>query len=171
MFSATRAVRVRMLASSIKPSEKQSHVPDTLEDVTEVKPVTRLIAPSEDILDEGVNVTLARRVLRADQQTLLEESVHDVPVECLRHECKLDEGNRELHRVDLQKWMQDWHQKLKACLKADIIAVEAKTASAQQGSLPLLSNVLKIIPSKAVVSDGMKTVDLHGRNAELTRFP
>ncbi|KAG1726477.1 hypothetical protein EDB19DRAFT_2028387 [Suillus lakei] len=119
-----------------------SHVPDALEDVTEVKPVTRPIAPSNDILDEGVNVTLARRVLRADQQTLLEESVHDVPVECLHHESKVDEGNRDLHR--------DWHQKFKACLEADIwdiIAVEAKTAKRKPvpRSGPFLSSSISSI--------------------------
>jgi DNA-directed RNA polymerase len=81
-------------------------------------------------------VTLARRVLPEDlasRQKLLEESVYDVAVERLRHEAKLfDElglGNRELHHADLQKWMWDWHQKLKTRLEAeiqDIIAAEAK---------------------------------------------
>jgi hypothetical protein len=34
-----------------------------------------------------------------------------------------------LRRADLQRWMQDWHQKLRVCLEAeiaDIIAAEAK---------------------------------------------
>jgi DNA-directed RNA polymerase len=115
--------------------------------------------PSEEILDENGNVipaqpqeevpfnlnnlrshlaqvTLARRVLPEDlasRQKLLEESVYDVAVERLRHEAKLfDElglGNRELQRADLQKWMWDWHQKLKKRLEAEIqeiIAAEAK---------------------------------------------
>lgn len=115
--------------------------------------------PSEEILDENGNkipaqsqeevpfnlnnlrnhlaqVTLARRILPEDlasRQKLLEESVYDVAVERLRHEAKLfDElglGNRELHHADLQKWMWDWHQKLKTRLEAEIkhiITAEAK---------------------------------------------
>ncbi|KAG1799577.1 uncharacterized protein BJ212DRAFT_1488282 [Suillus subaureus] len=103
-------------------------------------------APSEEILDEGRNVILARAqaskstfttsattpVLLENQRTLLEESVHDVAVEHLRRESRLDKRslcNRELRREDLQKWVLDWHQKLKARIEAvikDIIAVEGK---------------------------------------------
>lgn len=115
--------------------------------------------PSEETLDENGNVipaqaqeevpfnlsnlrkhlaqvTLARRILPEDlasRQKLLEESVYDVAVERLRHEAKIFDdlglGCRELQRADLQKWMWDWHQKLKVRLDAeikDIIAAEAK---------------------------------------------
>ena len=81
-------------------------------------------------------VTLARRVLPEDvaaRQKLLEESVYDVAVERLKRESELfDElglGNPSLRRVDLQRWMWDWHQKLSAHLQveiAKIISTEAK---------------------------------------------
>ncbi|KAG2148047.1 hypothetical protein DEU56DRAFT_869723 [Suillus clintonianus] len=149
----------RVVAELGQAESLGSHVPDPLEGVPEVKPVTRLVTPSEETLDEDGNVipaqaqeevpfnlnnlrnhlaqvTLARRVLPEDlasRQKLLEESVYDVAVERLRHEAKLfDElglGNRELQRADLQKWMWDWHQKLKTRLEAEIqeiIAAEAK---------------------------------------------
>lgn len=83
-------------------------------------------------------VTLARRVLPEDvaaRQKLLEASVYDVAVERLKHEAKIfDEiglGHVDvgLRRADLQRWMWDWHQKLRVRLEteiADIIATEAK---------------------------------------------
>jgi DNA-directed RNA polymerase len=85
-------------------------------------------------------VTLARRVLPEDlasRQKLLEESVYDVAVERLRHEAKLFDdlglGGRELQRADLQKWMWDWHQKLKTRLEAEI--KEIVVAEAKAGEL------------------------------------
>ncbi|KAG1900468.1 DNA-directed RNA polymerase N-terminal-domain-containing protein [Suillus fuscotomentosus] len=126
-------------------------------------------------------VTLARRVLPEDlasRQKLLEESVYDVAVERLRHEAKLfDElglGNRELHHADLQKWMWDWHQKLKTRLEAEmkeIIVAEAKISTSNQvqrmgpflslvkpEKLPLIT-ILEImrLQGSGGVSDGMKT--------------
>ncbi|KAG2159046.1 uncharacterized protein EDB93DRAFT_1076283 [Suillus bovinus] len=185
-----------------------SHVPDPLEGVPEVKPVLRLAV--RIVLDENGNVipaqsqeevpfnldnlrkhlaqvTLARRVLPEDlasRQKLLEESVYDVAVERLHHEAKLfDElglGKRELHRADLQKWMWDWHQKLKTRLEAEIkeiIAAEAKickyiyasTKNQVQQMGPFLSlvkpeklsliTILEImrLQGSGGVSDGMKT--------------
>lgn len=104
-------------------------------------------APTEEIpfnLDNLrkhlAQVTLARRVLPEDaaaRQKLLEESVYEVAVARLKHEAKIfDEigmGHVDvgLRRADLQRWMWDWHQKLRARLEteiADIIAAEAKQA-------------------------------------------
>ncbi|OAX44242.1 DNA/RNA polymerase [Rhizopogon vinicolor AM-OR11-026] len=181
-----------------------SHVPDPLEDVPEVNPVTRLNTPSEETLDESGNVipvqtqgevpfnlsnlrkhlaqvTLARRVLPEDlasRQKLLEESVYDVAVERLRHEAKVFDdlglGGRELQRADLQKWMWDWHQKLKTRLEAEIkeiIAAEAKIASNK--TVPRMGPFLSLVKPEKLslitileimrlqgsggVTDGMKT--------------
>lgn len=83
-------------------------------------------------------VTLARRVLAEDvaaRQKLLEASVYDVAVERLKHEAKIFDGiglghvDVGLRRADLQRWMWDWHEKLRARLEteiADIIVTEAK---------------------------------------------
>lgn len=192
----------RILAELGQAESLGRHVPDPLEGVPEVKPVVRLATPSEEILDENGNkipaqsreevpfnlnnlrshlaqVTLARRVLPEDlasRQKLLEESVYDVAVERLRHEARLfDElglGNRELHHADLQKWMWDWHQKLKARLEAeikDIITAEEKLAAQVQRMGPFLSlvkpeklsliTILEImrLQGSGGVSDGMKT--------------
>ncbi|KAG0702802.1 hypothetical protein DFH29DRAFT_982201 [Suillus ampliporus] len=189
----------RVLAELGQAESLGSHVPDPL-------------TPSEEIVDEDGNVipaqaqeevpfnlnnlrnhlaqvTLARRVLPEDlasRQKLLEESVYDVAVERLRHEAKLfDElglGNRELHRVDLQKWMWDWHQKLKARLEAEIkeiIAAEAKIdipidhQLATNKKVPRMAPFLSLVKPEKLslitileimrlqgsggVSDGMKT--------------
>ncbi|KAG1790147.1 DNA/RNA polymerase, partial [Suillus variegatus] len=194
----------RILAELGQAEFLGSHVPDPLEGVPEVKPVLRLATPSEETLDENGNVipaqseeevpfnldnlrkhlaqvTLARRVLPEDlasRQKLLEESVYDVAVERLRHEAKLfDElglGNRELHHADLQKWMWDWHQKLKTRLEAEIkeiIVAEAKISTSNQAQRmgPFLSlvkpeklsliTILEImrLQGSGGVSDGMKT--------------
>ncbi|KAG1902934.1 uncharacterized protein F5891DRAFT_1276856 [Suillus fuscotomentosus] len=194
----------RILAELGQAEFLGSHVPDPLEGVPEVKPVLRLATPSEETLDENGNVipaqseeevpfnldnlrkhlaqvTLARRVLPEDlasRQKLLEESVYDVAVERLRHEAKLfDElglGNRELHHADLQKWMWDWHQKLKTRLEAEIqeiIVAEAKISTSNQVQRmgPFLSlvkpeklsliTILEImrLQGSGGVSDGMKT--------------
>ncbi|KAG2119134.1 uncharacterized protein F5147DRAFT_565537 [Suillus discolor] len=202
----------RILAELGQAEFLGSHVPDPLEGVPEVKPVLRLAVQT---LDENGNVipaqseeevpfnldnlrkhlaqvTLARRVLPEDlasRQKLLEESVYDVAVERLRHEAKLfDElglGNRELHHADLQKWMWDWHQKLKTRLEAEIkeiIVAEAKickhiracqtflaTSNQVQRMGPFLSlvkpeklsliTILEImrLQGSGGVSDGMKT--------------
>lgn len=83
-------------------------------------------------------VTLARRVLPEDvtaRQKLLETSVYDVAVERLKREAKvfdeigLGHVDAGLRRADLQRWMWDWHEKLRVRLEteiADIIAAEAK---------------------------------------------
>ncbi|KAG2151835.1 hypothetical protein BD769DRAFT_1623558 [Suillus cothurnatus] len=208
--SAVALNHPRILAELGQAEFLGSHVPDPLEGVPEVKPVVRLATPSEEILDENGNVipaqpqeevpfnlnnlrshlaqvTLARRVLPEDlasRQKLLEESVYDVAVERLRHEAKLfDElglGNRELQRADLQKWMWDWHQKLKKRLEAEIqeiIAAEAKICEYIYASRnkqvqhmgPFLSlvkpeklsliTILEImhLQGSGGVSDGMKT--------------
>ncbi|KAG2742603.1 DNA/RNA polymerase [Suillus brevipes Sb2] len=192
----------RVLAELGQAESLGRHVPDPLEGVPEVKPVVRLAV---QILDENGNkipaqsqeevpfnlnnlrshlaqVTLARRVLPEDlasRQKLLEESVYDVAVERLRHEARLfDElglGNRELHHADLQKWMWDWHQKLKARLEAeikDIITAEEKLSKricTFQRMGPFLSlvkperlsliTILEImrLQGSGGVSDGMKT--------------
>ncbi|KAG1773841.1 hypothetical protein EDD22DRAFT_841721 [Suillus occidentalis] len=180
----------RILAELGQAESLGCHVPDPLEGVPEVKPVTRLATPSEEILDENGNkipaqsqeevpfnlnnlrnhlaqVTLARRVLPEDlasRQKLLEESVYDVAVE----------------RLHLQKWMWDWHQKLKTRLEAeirDIITAEEKLyiyincqlAAQVQRMGPFLSlvkpeklsliTILEImrLQGSGGVSDGMKT--------------
>ncbi|KAL4063046.1 hypothetical protein V8B97DRAFT_2026531 [Scleroderma yunnanense] len=128
-------------------------IPDPLEGIPEVDPVTKLKKPStEMVLQDGTvvtqeaaeevpfnldnlrknlaKVTLARRVLPEDvaaRQKLLEESVYDVAVERLKHESELFDdlglGNPSLRRAGLQKWMWDWHQKLTAQLESEIARI------------------------------------------------
>ncbi|KIJ61213.1 hypothetical protein HYDPIDRAFT_177116 [Hydnomerulius pinastri MD-312] len=177
-----------------------SQLPDPLEDVPEVNPVTKLVIVDEfgnvlpsktkeevpfnlDILRKHLaQVALARRVLPEDvaaRQKLLEESVYDVAVERLRHEASVfDElglGNPSLRRADLQKWMWDWHQRLKGRLETeieDIIAAEQKQTKTDKGGsrlgpfLSLVSSeklslitILEIMRLNGTggVNDGMKT--------------
>jgi len=101
-------------------------------------PVKEIPFNLDNLRKHLAQVTLARRVLPEDvaaRQKLLEASVYDVAVERLKHEAKLfDEiglGHMDvgLRRADLQRWMWDWHQKLRVRLEteiADIIAAEAK---------------------------------------------
>ncbi|KAF8130959.1 hypothetical protein EV363DRAFT_1296457 [Boletus edulis] len=89
---------------------------DPLNDVPEVMPVKKLVDVSQEIVDEDGNV-VPEDV--AACQKLLEASVYDVAVEAQAR-------GQSLH---LQRWMWDWHQKLRSRLEtkiADIIAPEAK---------------------------------------------
>ncbi|KAF8130200.1 hypothetical protein EV363DRAFT_1399395 [Boletus edulis] len=145
-------------------------------------------SPSEEIpfnLDNLrkhlAQVTLARRVLPEDvaaRQKLLEASVYDVAVERLKHEAKVfDEmglGHMDvgLRRPDLQRWMWDWHQKLRSRLETeitDIIAAEAKQTREKTTRLgPFLSlvkpetlsliTILEVmrLNSTGGIADGMK---------------
>jgi DNA-directed RNA polymerase len=78
------------------------------------------------------DVTLARRVLPEDvaaRQKLLEESVYDVAVERLKRQAdlfaELGLGNNVLLSADLQRWMWEWHNKLKARLEKEIKNIAA----------------------------------------------
>lgn len=126
-------------------------------------------------------VTLARRVLPEDvaaRQKLLEESVYDVAVERLKHQAdlfaELGLGNNPLMQADLQRWMWDWHSKLKTRLEKEIKAIAAaeKADRRKQVSGPLspylslvkaerlsLITILEVMRLQGTggVVDGMKT--------------
>ncbi|KAF7331179.1 DNA-directed RNA polymerase [Mycena sanguinolenta] len=87
-------------------------------------------------------VALARRVLPTDvnaRQKLLEDSVYEAAKERLAkqhavfHELGLDDNS--LLRPDLQRWMWQWHQKLK-----DRLETEIKAIAANELHIPLLGN-------------------------------
>ncbi|KAI6030315.1 hypothetical protein EDC04DRAFT_2572269 [Pisolithus marmoratus] len=127
-------------------------LPDPLENVPEVSPVTKLKKVSDVASEDGTlvpeelarevpfnldnlrkhlaKVSLARRVLPEDvaaRQKLLEESAYDVAVERLKHESEVfDElglSNPSLRRAGLQRWMWDWYQKLSAQLETEIAKI------------------------------------------------
>ncbi|KAG2346354.1 hypothetical protein BDR05DRAFT_997357 [Suillus weaverae] len=101
-----------------------------------------------------------------DRRTFLEESVHDVAVECLRHESKLAElslGNLGLHREDLQKWCGTGTKSsrhIEAVIK-DVITVKAKIVphNAWVPSSPLsnLRSSRQYLRDLEIMLDGMKT--------------
>jgi DNA-directed RNA polymerase len=88
-------------------------------------------------------VALARRVLPEDmasRQKLLEASVYDVAVARMKNQVKtldsLGIGNPGLGRGDLQEWMWNWHEKLKAKLETTIkglVKAESKIRSPSAG--------------------------------------
>ncbi|KAI6003176.1 hypothetical protein F5J12DRAFT_906188 [Pisolithus orientalis] len=128
-------------------------LPDPLENVPEVNPVTKLKkidvvsedgTPVPEELAQEVpfnldnlrkhlaKVSLARRVLPEDvaaRQKLLEESAYDVAVERLKHESEIFDdlglSNPSLRRAGLQRWMWDWYQKLSAHLETEIARIVA----------------------------------------------
>ncbi|KIN96613.1 hypothetical protein M404DRAFT_16854 [Pisolithus tinctorius Marx 270] len=119
-------------------------LPDPLENVPEVNPVTKLkvkLAQEvpfnlDNLRKHLAKVSLARRVLPEDvaaRQKLLEESAYDVAVERLKHESEIFDdlglSNPSLRRAGLQRWMWDWYQKLSAHLETEIariVATESK---------------------------------------------
>ncbi|KAF8554653.1 DNA/RNA polymerase [Imleria badia] len=105
-------------------------------------PVEEIPFNLDNLRKHLAQVTLARRVLPEDvaaRQKLLEASVYDVAVERLKHEAKVfDEiglGHVDvgLRRADLQRWMWDWHQKLRVRLEAEIVDIVAAEAKQTQG--------------------------------------
>ncbi|KAH0833941.1 DNA/RNA polymerase [Lanmaoa asiatica] len=144
-------------------------------------PVEEIPFNLDNLRKHLAQVTLARRVLPEDvaaRQKLLEASVYDVAVERLKHEAKIFDGiglghvDVGLRRADLQRWMWDWHQKLRVRLEteiADIIAVEAKQTRDKSTRLgPFLSlvkpetlsliTILEVmrLNSTGGIADGMK---------------
>jgi len=108
---------------------------DPYSDVPEVRPVTVSTGTTEakvpfnlEILRKHLaDVSLARRVLSEDlaaRQKLLEDSVYDVAVQRMRRQAELFKelglGDSVLRKPDLQLWMWQWHQLLKARLEEDI---------------------------------------------------
>lgn len=124
-------------------------------------------------------VCFARRVLPEDvaaRQKLLEESVYDVAVERLKRESEIFDElgiGGSLRQPDLQRWMWDWHNKLKARLEEEIrnITIAEKTTHAQKkmALAPYLSlvradrlsliTILEIMQLQGTggVAEGMKT--------------
>ncbi|KAF8890704.1 hypothetical protein BD779DRAFT_1438161 [Infundibulicybe gibba] len=176
-----------------------SHTVDVLDGVPEVQPVMRKKGPGDEIetdVDEEpeleipfnldnlrrhlAEVTLARRVLPEDvaaRQKLLEESVYDVAVERLKHQAdlfaELGLGNNSLMQADLQRWMWDWHTKLKVRLEQEIKAIMVAEKRRELRPSVLLSPYLSLVKAERLslitileimrlqgsggVYDGMKT--------------
>ncbi|KDQ52445.1 hypothetical protein JAAARDRAFT_138907 [Jaapia argillacea MUCL 33604] len=136
--------------------EAMGRVPDELEDVPEVLPVTRMVKQEtgeggETALVEEIpfnlsslrkhlaQVNLSRRVLTTDlasRQKFLEESVYTVAVERMKREAEHfdelglgGEMDKAMKSERLQKWMWEWHGKLMERLKVDIEGVIEKEKS------------------------------------------
>ncbi|KAI6147961.1 hypothetical protein BKA82DRAFT_4485937 [Pisolithus tinctorius] len=144
-------------------------LPDPLENVPEVNPVTKLKkidvvsedgTPVPEELAQEVpfnldnlrkhlaKVSLARRVLPEDvaaRQKLLEESAYDVAVERLKHESEIFDdlglSNPSLRRAGLQRWMWDWYQKLSAHLETEIARIVATESKQSRPCKPVCTMV------------------------------
>ena len=97
-------------------------------------------------------VNLARRVLPEDvaaRQKLLEESVYEVAVERMKHDAdrfaELGLGDGGLMQADLQRWMWDWHTKLKQRLEAEIKKIAALEGSKKMSPGAVLSPYLHLV--------------------------
>ncbi|KAA1474146.1 DNA/RNA polymerase [Dentipellis sp. KUC8613] len=156
---------------------------DTLQtpELPEVVPVHPISEPGnvenevpfkiENLRRHLAQFTLARRVLPEDaaaRQKLLEESVYDDAVERLRVQAeKLDElglNNSELKQTDLQHWMWDWHTKLTARLKKDILQlVKQEELSPPKASVYRLGPFLSLLkPEKLSLLTILELMRLHG---------
>ncbi|KAF5375440.1 hypothetical protein D9615_007971 [Tricholomella constricta] len=171
-----------------------AQISDTLDNVPEATPVMR-VKKNSDSVDEDVEmeipfnidnlrrhlaeVTMARRMLSDDvaaRQKLLEESVYDVAIERLKHQSdlfsELGLGNNALRGADLQRWMWDWHKKLKTRLDTEIKNIaqsELKAKRTETLFSPYLSlvqaerlsliTILEImrLQGSGGIYDGMKT--------------
>lgn len=154
------------------------------DDGTEIEAEPKMEIPFnlDNLRRHLAEITLARRVLPEDvaaRQTLLEESVYDVAVERFKHEsdhfAQLGLGNNSLKQADLQRWMWDWHSKLKARLEQEVKAIKATESVKSTGhpravslspylslvkperlSLITILEIMRLQGSGGVV-DGMKT--------------
>ncbi|KAG2143327.1 hypothetical protein BD769DRAFT_1383289 [Suillus cothurnatus] len=151
-ISPTAIIANRVSASWLN-SEGQaeflgSHVPDPLEGILEVKPVVRLAVshlgkkfPSVEssITSAATLLSSTRHLSRPGfpTETLREGSLSRCSRTSLARSQIFDElglDNRELH-ADLQKWVWDWHQKLKKRLEAEIQEIIAENKQVQQMGL------------------------------------
>lgn len=159
----------------------QKKATDTTEDGQDTgEPELEIPFNLDNLRRHLAEVTLARRVLPEDvaaRQKLLEESVYDVAVERLKHQAdlftELGLSNNSLLQADLQRWMWEWHTKLKARLEVEIksISLAEKFKPAKNGLTlsPYLSlvkaerlsliTILEImrLQGSGGVFDGMKT--------------
>jgi DNA-directed RNA polymerase len=125
------------LKSEVKSAESEMEVPFNLDNLR------RHLA----------QVTLARRVLPEDvtsRQKLLEESVYDVALERLRHQMQTLEGlglgSAALNKSsELQKWMWDWHCKLKTRLEDEIQAIIKQEDNIKKESYVPLGPFLSLV--------------------------
>ncbi|PFH50361.1 hypothetical protein AMATHDRAFT_4013 [Amanita thiersii Skay4041] len=168
--------------------------PDILESVPDVRPVLKAKKKAEDDAESEyeipfnldnlrrhlAEVNLARRVLPEDvsaRQKLLEESVYDVAVERMKHQAdlfaELGLGDNALLQADLQRWMWEWHTKLKARLgdvirnimeientkrmhAVNLLAPYLLLVNAERLSLITILEIMRLQGSGGVY-DGMKT--------------
>ncbi|KAJ7041142.1 DNA/RNA polymerase [Mycena alexandri] len=102
-------------------------------------------------------VALARRVLPTDvnaRQRLLEDSVYDAARERFARQtevfAKFNLDDQSLQQADLQRWMWQWHLKLKDRLEDEIraLALEERDVPAAGGKkTPVLAPYLKLVKS------------------------
>ncbi|KAF8637123.1 hypothetical protein AX17_003027 [Amanita inopinata Kibby_2008] len=171
-----------------------TRMPDVLDNIPDVRPVLKEKRGSDGDSDISyeipfnldnlrrhlTEVNLARRVLPEDvaaRQKLLEESVYDVAVQRMKHQAdlfaELGLGDASLMQADLQRWMWEWHIKLKNRLEQEIknIAdIESKKrtsngniltpylclVNAERLSLITILEIMRLQGSGGVY-DGMKT--------------
>ncbi|KAG9311110.1 DNA/RNA polymerase [Chiua virens] len=142
----------------VRPVKKLADVSQEVVDengnVIRSAPVEEIPFNLDNLRKHLAQVTLARRVLPEDvaaRQKLLEASVYDVAVERLKHEAKVfDEiglGHMDvgLRRADLQRWMWDWHQKLRARLAAEIEQIIVTEAKQTRDKSPRLGPFLSLV--------------------------
>ena len=89
-------------------------------------------------------VAYARRLLPDDastRQKLLEASVYDAAAKRMQREAeKLEElgiNNKTLQQEQLQRWMFDWHKKMKKKLEVEIAALMQEEATNSASSVVL----------------------------------
>ncbi|KAG6896061.1 hypothetical protein C0992_010594 [Termitomyces sp. T32_za158] len=130
-----------------------THKPDVLDDVPEVRPVTKQVEKEDEegvmetVVPFNINnlrqhlaqVVTARRVLADDiiaRQEHLEKSAYDVAAEQLQHQSEvladLGLGDAAPRDSDLREWMWAWHKKLKDRLTAEIRNIRAAEAKSKR---------------------------------------
>jgi DNA-directed RNA polymerase, mitochondrial len=121
---------IKSLQPREDPAAKQAQ--DGTPQASETAPEYEVPFNLNNLRKHLAQMALARRVLPEDvaaRQKLLEETVYDVAVERWKHQSELFEelglGNTGLKQPDLQRWMWDWHQKLRRRLEAEIKDVVA----------------------------------------------
>ncbi|KAJ7682848.1 hypothetical protein B0H17DRAFT_1181809 [Mycena rosella] len=117
-------------------------------------------------------VALARRVLPTDvtaRQKLLEESAYDAAQARLTHQAAIFEqlgmNDNVLRQPDLQRWMWEWHTRLKARLKQqrDEIAIHEKDLPAGRKRAPVLAPYLSLVdPDKLSMLTIVEIMRLQG---------
>ncbi|KAF8626667.1 hypothetical protein AX15_004758 [Amanita polypyramis BW_CC] len=142
-----------------------THAPDVLEKVPDIRPVLKekkkqgkdevqyeIPFNLDNLRRHLAEVNLARRVLPEDvaaRQKLLEESVYEVAVERMKHEAErfaeLGLGDGSLMQADLQRWMWDWHTKLKQRLETEIKKIAELENSKKTSAGALLSPYLHLV--------------------------